>query len=130
MHYLLNTHRMQVIGLKVAQVRPSALPWADPRKIPFTVTGPYLKELFLQSFVTGLHQPQQRPSANDWETALVKTVDLMQPCLNSDCGQNGMYLTTTQTCMPILWHGISWQIACIKPIFGTQGETLGLIITV
>lgn len=71
----------------MAQVRPNALPWADPEKIPFTVTGPYLKKLFLQSFVTGLHQPQQRPSANDWETALVKTVDLMQPCLNSDCGQ-------------------------------------------
>jgi hypothetical protein len=25
--------------VKVAQVRPSALPWADPEKIPFTVTG-------------------------------------------------------------------------------------------
>jgi hypothetical protein len=37
--------------------------------------------------VTGLHQPQQRPSANDWETALVKTVDLIQPCLNTDCSQ-------------------------------------------
>lgn len=73
--------------VKVSQVRPSALPWADPEKIPFTVTGPYLKELFLQSFVTGLQQPQQRPSANDWETALVKTVDLIQPCLNSDCSQ-------------------------------------------
>ena len=73
--------------VKVAQVRPSALPWADPEKIPFTVTGPYLKELFLQSFVTGLHQPQQRPSANDWETALVKTVDLKRHCQTPESGQ-------------------------------------------
>lgn len=51
------------------------------------MTGPYLKALFDQSFVTGLHQPNQRPSANDWETALVKTVDLLQPCQNPDCGQ-------------------------------------------
>jgi hypothetical protein len=46
-----------------------------------------LTELFLKSFVTALHDPSQRPSANDWEVALVKTVDLMQPCQNSACAQ-------------------------------------------
>lgn len=73
--------------VKASQLRASTLPWGDPDKIPFTVTGPYLKDLFLQSFVTGLHHPQQRPTANDWETALVKTVDLLQPCQNQDCKQ-------------------------------------------
>ncbi len=73
--------------INLKHVKPSYLPWADTTKIPFSVTGPYLKELFLQSFVTGLHQPAQRPSANDWETALVKTVDLVQPCHNPDCAQ-------------------------------------------
>jgi serine/threonine protein kinase len=73
--------------INLKHVKPSYLPWADTSKIPFSVTGPYLKELFLQSFVTGLHQPAQRPSANDWETALVKTVDLVQPCHNPDCAQ-------------------------------------------
>jgi DNA-binding helix-hairpin-helix protein with protein kinase domain len=68
--------------IKVKNVMPSELPWADTGKIPFTVTGPYLKDLFLQSFVAGLHDPAMRPSANDWETALVKTVDLIQPCQN------------------------------------------------
>lgn len=69
------------------QLKKSELPWGDPKLIPFTVTGPYLKELFLKSFVNALHDPSQRPSANDWETALVKTVDLMQPCQNKDCSQ-------------------------------------------
>lgn len=73
--------------IKLKNVKSSELPWADTEKIPFTVTGPYLKTLFLQAFVTGLHDPSIRPSANDWETALVKTVDLIQPCHNSSCEQ-------------------------------------------
>lgn len=55
--------------------------------MPSSIAGPYLNELFHKSFVDGLHQPHLRPSANDWETALVKTVDLIQPCSNSDCAQ-------------------------------------------
>jgi len=73
--------------IKVADVKPTELPWADTSKIPFTVTGPYLAPLFTQAFVTGLHAPEFRPSANDWETALVKTVDLIQPCQNPSCSQ-------------------------------------------
>ncbi len=73
--------------IKVADAKPSELPWADTTKIPFTITGPYLSALFTQAFVAGLHDPSMRPSANDWETALVKTVDLLQPCQNSKCEQ-------------------------------------------
>jgi serine/threonine protein kinase len=73
--------------IKVKGVKPTELPWADTDKIPYTITGPYLKELFVQAFVAGLHDPGLRPSANDWETALVKTVDLIQPCLNPNCEQ-------------------------------------------
>ena len=51
--------------------------------------------------MTALHQPAQRPSANDWETALVKTVDLIQPCLNPDCGQKWyVFDNTTKPCCP------------------------------
>lgn len=73
--------------IKLKNVKASELPWADTEKIPFTITGPYLRDLFLQVFVAGLHDPSMRPSANDWETALVKTVDLIQPCLNPACEQ-------------------------------------------
>ena len=73
--------------IKVADAKPTELPWADTSIIPYTVTGPYLSKLFLKAFVEGLHDPAERPSADDWETALVKTVDLIQPCRNPDCAQ-------------------------------------------
>lgn len=72
---------------KLADIRPSYLPWADVKKIPYSVTGPYLKKLFDEAFIDGLHHREKRPSADDWEQALVKTIDLMQPCPNTNCEQ-------------------------------------------
>lgn len=59
--------------------------WGDPNKIPYTAAGPYLAELFRKAFIEGLHEPIRRPTANEWETALLKTVDLIQPCHHVDC---------------------------------------------
>ena len=73
--------------INIKSVRPTELPWADTSKLPFSITGPYLSDLFKRAFIDGLHTPSARPSANEWETALVKTVDLIQPCLNPDCEQ-------------------------------------------
>lgn len=73
--------------IKTLNAKSTELPWADTNNIPYTITGPYLAPLFLQAFVAGLHDPNMRPSANDWETALVKTVDLIQPCQNKNCDQ-------------------------------------------
>ncbi len=70
-----------------ADFRPSDLPFADPEKIPASACGPYLHELFQKAFMGGLHHPHLRPTADDWETALVKTVDLIQPCANTKCAQ-------------------------------------------
>lgn len=83
--------------VKSNQLQPSQLPWADPSRISYQVTGPYLTELFNKSFIEGLHEPSKRPSANDWETALVKTVDLIQPCQNAACSQKWyVFDNTTQ----------------------------------
>ncbi len=73
--------------IKLAEVRASELPWADTEKLPYTITGPYLSKLFEQAFIDGLHAPEKRPSADDWEQAIIKTVDLLQPCQNADCEQ-------------------------------------------
>lgn len=54
--------------------------------------GPHLEKLFLRAFVDGLHEPQKRPSANDWERALVKTWDLLQPCPNPNCPEGWFVL--------------------------------------
>ena len=47
--------------------------------------GPYLEHLFLRAFVDGLHEPGERPTALEWEKALVRTWDLLQPCANPSC---------------------------------------------
>ena len=71
--------------VKPQNLSPAELPQADPAKLPYTICGPYLKELFDRAFITALHNPSQRPTADEWEQALVKTTDLMQPCQNPDC---------------------------------------------
>lgn len=70
---------------KIANLAPAELPQGDVDKLPYTICGPYLKELFDRAFIQGLHNPSLRPTAQDWETALVKTTDLMQPCQNPAC---------------------------------------------
>ncbi len=71
--------------VKVKNLQASQLPQGDPTKIPYSVTGPYLKQLFERAFIDGLHNPATRPTADEWEHALLKTVDLMQPCENPNC---------------------------------------------
>ncbi len=70
---------------KIADLHPAELPQADISKLPYTLCGPYLKTLFEQAFITGLHNPERRPTADDWENALLKTTDLVQPCSNPSC---------------------------------------------
>ncbi|MDR1485566.1 MAG: hypothetical protein LBT09_12175 [Planctomycetaceae bacterium] len=76
------------------------LPWVDTSKLKYTINGPHLKRLFEQAFIDGLHNPLRRPSADDWETALVKTLDMFQPCQNKDCVKKGFIFdnTTKPTC--------------------------------
>lgn len=73
--------------IKTENIRPSEHPWKDTEKMPYTITGAYLSELFKRAFIDGLHNPQARPTADEWEQALVKTVDLLQPCSNTNCEQ-------------------------------------------
>lgn len=68
--------------VRADQLPRSHLPWGDPGRLPHTVAGPLLAELFRRAFVDGLHDPAQRPTASEWETALVRTIDMIQPCSN------------------------------------------------
>lgn len=69
----------------VKNMAPSELPQGDVTKRPYALCGPYLKALFDRAFIDGLHDPSKRPSADEWELALVKTADLVQPCHNPHC---------------------------------------------
>ncbi|MCT4614380.1 MAG: hypothetical protein N4A49_05855 [Marinifilaceae bacterium] len=66
-------------------MHPAELPYADVDLLPYTILGPYLKEMIERAFIDGLHNPIKRPTADEWENALVKTVDLLQPCPNKNC---------------------------------------------
>ena len=80
---------------KINQVKPTYLPWADVNKISYNITGPYLKSLFDKAFIDGLHSPNVRPTADEWEHALIKTIDLMQPCQNKSCDQKWFVFDNT-----------------------------------
>ena len=73
--------------IQVEHAREVDLPWRDTARLPYTVTGPLLATLIERAFIDGLHDPAQRPTADEWERALVKTVDLLQPCANPGCAQ-------------------------------------------
>lgn len=71
-------------------------PWTDLKKTPYSVTGPYLAKLFEQAFINGLHNPMERPPADIWEQALIKTNDLKLRCSNSHCNQKWFIYNNTK----------------------------------
>ena len=82
--------------IKLAGASPAELPWKNTTAIPYTITGPYLAELFRRAFIEGVQAPERRPTADDWENALVKTADLIQRCQNSHCIQKWFAFDNTQ----------------------------------
>ena len=54
-------------------------------KYAHTVLGPLLSDLFNRAFVKGLHSPNDRPAAAEWERGLIKTWDMLYPCPNRAC---------------------------------------------
>ena len=46
----------------------------------------------MRLFTQGLHDPDRRPSAMEWERALAKTYDLLHPCPNSQCEEGWFVL--------------------------------------
>lgn len=78
-------------SVDVAAVRRTALPWADTTRLPYTICGPLIGELFRRAFVDGLHDQAKRPSAEEWERALVLTADMLLPCTNLACDV-GLYV--------------------------------------
>jgi serine/threonine protein kinase len=59
-----------------------------PDGLRFTIDclGPALAKLFTRAFVDGLRKPDSRPTAMEWEKALVQAWDLLHRCSNPACG--------------------------------------------
>lgn len=84
-------------SVKVNQLAPSQKPQGDPNERSYAICGPYLKKLFDRAFIDGLHNPSLRPTADEWEQALLKTVDLLQPCTNPSCWNKWFVFDNTRT---------------------------------
>lgn len=82
----------------------------EPLKVPVTALGSELTTLFYQAFISGLHAPYRRPTAYQWEKALIKTWNLLYPCPNRDCKQQWFIITNPPN-----------RITC--PFCGTQIKT-------
>ncbi len=54
--------------------------------------GPHLHGLFQRAFVKGLHAPNDRPAAIEWERGLIRTWDLLHPCENAACSHKWFVL--------------------------------------
>ncbi len=57
-------------------------------KTPFlssAILGAEMQQLFAKAFIDGLHAPQHRPLAAQWERALVRMYDQTLPCSNPAC---------------------------------------------
>ena len=68
----------------------------EPFDIPATALGSALTTLFYKAFVSGLHAPNNRPSAYQWEKALIKTWYLLYPCSNLNCKQQWFVIRKKQ----------------------------------
>ena len=93
------------------------LDWSDVDRVPCEVTGPYLTRLFRQSFEDGLHNPEKRPSAADWEAALLKTYERLTPCPNPNCTEHYFVLNKEKRC-PFCGSVIKEQV----PVFDVYNK--------
>lgn len=59
------------------------------------IVGPDLSKLFQRGFINGLHSPNERPAAIEWERALVKTWNMFFPCENNSCPSHWFILHDT-----------------------------------
>ncbi len=57
----------------------------DNPGIPLQALGPHLVPVFQRAFADGLHNPDERPTAYEWEKALTYTTDILYPCQGDDC---------------------------------------------
>lgn len=71
------------------------------RLVPeYQATGRYLASLIETSMIQGLYKPDLRPTAADWERALVHTLDMLVPCSNMGCDQGWFVLESENSVCP------------------------------
>ena len=105
-------------------VRETELPWADIDQRPMSLCGPLITDLFKRAFIDGLHDPAQRPRADDWERALVLTADMLLPCANASCtGKWFVFDNTHSPTCPFCGTGYGQDVPILNLYSARSGET-------
>ncbi|HEY0036560.1 MAG TPA: hypothetical protein VGB66_07730, partial [Longimicrobium sp.] len=87
--------------------------------VPYTSLGPYLSPLFERAFTDGLQRPHQRPGADEWERALVRTTDLLMRCGSPSCTHQWfVYDGSTAPRCP----GCGWKFTGTMPVLNFYRE--------
>lgn len=67
-------------------LQPYCFPWFDLDRLPSRkVVGERMAELFRKTFEDYLYDPDNRPTAEEWEKNIIRTEGRLLPCANSDC---------------------------------------------
>ncbi|MEE4358189.1 MAG: hypothetical protein V2I97_17090 [Desulfococcaceae bacterium] len=83
----------------------------EKMKMPYTALGCWLSPLFERTFTEGLINPDARPTALEWEDALIRTEDMLHPCPNKDCWYAWfVYLGTPEALCPFCEEKIPHSI--------------------
>ncbi len=91
--------------------------------VPYRKLGPYLPALFERAFVEGLHQPSARPGADDWESALARSADLLIPCGNSACEEKAfLYCRNEAPICPVVPLGIESPLPVLELHYAPPGR--------
>ncbi len=92
--------------------------------------GPYMEKLFLRAFVDGLHEPELRPSALEWEKGIASTLDMLCPCGTGSCEKKWFVLSEGRDRCPICGTAVTKEnraaFDLCRKVRGREGHYLKL----
>lgn len=92
----------------------------DGIKPEYHATGRFLSSLIEAAMVQALFKPDLRPTAADWERALVHTLDMLVPCSNDQCEQGWLVLESADSICP--WCGCRISQATLPVLEFYKGQ--------
>ena len=91
----------------------------------YKILGPFLSSLIERSFITSLQDPNNRPTAIEWEQALVKSMDILVPCSNQKCEKKWFIMGDFHSSCPWCHTKIPYKTLPLLYFFKEQGGKKG-----
>ena len=100
-----------------------------PDRLPVNsiLMTPLVRSLLNRAFVDALHNPGKRPSAPEWEAALMRMADRIVPCMNPQCPMRA-YVVPESPHFKCPWCGTAFSSPAGLPILQlySQGSLTGV----